>query len=122
MPCVAARPLATCSALHRPAAKPPCNLPCPALPPRPASPALQAMGLKGTDVEAVVSAAEVNRETYEQALEAASPMFQASYRRRGKQLQFAADRQALAGGRCCAACVEKHTGACMDCCCRVRIC
>ena len=75
------------------------NLPCPAQPcPAPPPPALQAMGLKGTDVEAVASAAEVHRETYRQALEAVPQLFLDSYRRRGKQLQFVADRRASQRG------------------------
>lgn len=51
------------------------------------------MGLEGGS-DAVVSAAEANEATLQQALAEAPPLFLETYRKRGKQLRFAPDRQA----------------------------
>lgn len=50
------------------------------------------MGLEG-GTDSVVTAADINRDTYQQALAAAPQLFLETYRQRGKQLQFAPDRQ-----------------------------
>jgi len=52
------------------------------------------MGLEGgsDDDRGVVSAAQVNQATYEQALAAAPQLFKDTYQARGKQLAFGPDR------------------------------
>ncbi len=52
---------------------------------------MQAMGLEGGS-DGVVSAADINADSFEQALAAAPPLFVDTYKQRGKQLSFAADK------------------------------
>lgn len=52
---------------------------------------MQAMGLEGGS-DGVVSAADINADSFEQALTASPALFVDTYRQRGKQLSFAADK------------------------------
>ena len=49
------------------------------------------MGLEGGS-DGVVTAADINADTFEQALAASTPLFVDTYKQRGKLLSFAADK------------------------------
>lgn len=49
------------------------------------------MGMEGGS-DGVVSAADINADTFEQALAASPALFLDTYRQRGKQLSFAPDK------------------------------
>lgn len=69
------------------------------------------MGLEG-GTEGVVSGAELNEETYRQALETAPQLFAETFCARGKQLEFAPDRWGTP--LCCCSLLPRHEG--LDCC------
>lgn len=52
----------------------------------------QAMGLEGSS-DGVATAADINADTFEQALAASPPLFVDTYKQRGKPLSFAADKR-----------------------------
>lgn len=52
---------------------------------------MQAMGQEGGS-DGVATAADINADTFEQALAASPPLFVDTYRQRGKPLSFATDK------------------------------